>query len=206
LLFPFDDGIVVVDVRMARKAERAMAPAPPLMTVDEYFKTPETVKPMELHFGVLRLAESPSARHQSAVLSLVRALDAHVRQRNLGEMWLAPLDVVLDVQRALIVQPDLFFISNARAYQVTDRVYGAPDLVIEVLSPRPRIGSTEERVRWFAEYGAKECWLVDQEDVSIAVIRFDDGRVALRERHPRRQPISSAVLPEFNATLDDILI
>ncbi len=56
-----------------------MAPAPRLMTVDEYFKTPETVKPMELIFGVLRVADSPSPRHQSAVAHLFRALDAHVR-------------------------------------------------------------------------------------------------------------------------------
>ena len=47
-----------------------MSPAPPLMTLDVYFKTPETVKPAELARGVLRVAESPSARHQSAVMDL----------------------------------------------------------------------------------------------------------------------------------------
>jgi Uma2 family endonuclease len=137
---------------------------------------------------------------------LVRALDAHVRDQELGGMWLAPLDVVLDARRALIVQPDLFFISNSRAVLVTDRVYGAPDLVIEVLSPRPRIGSTEERIRWFAEYGVRECWLVHQDDVSITVIQFDDGGIASRQRYTRRQPIASSVLPEFNASLDDMFI
>ena len=183
-----------------------MAPAPPLMTVDEYFKTPATVKPMELIFGVLRVADSPTPRHQSAVLHLVRALDAHVRERGLGEMWLSPLDVVLHERRALIVQPDLFFLSNTRAHLVTDRVYGPPELVIEVLSPHPRIGSTEERVQWFAEFGVQECWLVHQDDVSVTVIRFADRRVASRERHTRRQPIASAVLPEFKASLDDIFL
>jgi Uma2 family endonuclease len=183
-----------------------MAPAPPLMTVDEYFKTPETVKPMELIFGVLRVADSPTPRHQSAVLHLVRALDAHVRERKLGEMWLSPLDVVLHVPRALIVQPDLFFLSNTRAHLVTDRVYGPPELVVEVLSPHPRIGNTEERVQWFAEFGVQECWLVHQEDVSITVIRFADRRVASRERYTRRQPIMSAVLPEFTASLNDIFL
>src|SRR5258706_6912900 len=123
-----------------KRASRGGMAAPRLMTVDEYFRTPETVKPAELAFGVLRVAESPTARHQSAVAQLFRALDRHVSERDLGQMWLAPLDVVLDQERALIVQPDLFFVSNERAWMVVDRVHGAPDLVIEVLSPNPRIG------------------------------------------------------------------
>jgi len=182
-----------------------MAPAPALMTVDDYFNTPETVKPAELAYGHLRVAESPTPRHQSAVLQLLLALDAHVRERHLGQMWVAPLDVVLDEQRALIVQPDLFFVSNEREWIVTDRVRGAPDLVIEVLSPSPRIGTTEERVRWFAENGVRECWLLHQTDVSLAVIRFADRRLAGRDLYTRRQPITSSVLPEFHETLDDIL-
>lgn len=183
-----------------------MAPAPPLMTVDDYFQnTPETVKPMELVFGALRVAESPTPRHQSAVAQLFRALDAHVRARHLGEMWLAPLDVVLDERRALIVQPDLFFISNERAWIVTDRVRGAPDLVIEVLSPEPRIGRTDERIQWFAERGVRECWLVHQDQRRVAVIEFAGERVAARNVYRRREPIRSVVLPEFDLVLDDIV-
>src|SRR5689334_12951554 len=139
-------------------------PSPPLMSVGDYLtKTPYTVRPMELIYGALRVAESPTARHQSIVADLFRALDAHVRSRKLGRMWLAPLDVVLDEDRALIVQPDLMFISNTRSSFVTDRVWGPPDLVIEVLSPEPRIGKLGERVRWFAENGVRECWLVRQD-------------------------------------------
>ena len=83
------------------------------MTVDDYFnKTPETVKPAELAYGILRAAESPTARHQSAVLQFLLTLDAYVRARDIGRMWVAPLDVVLDHEHALIVQPDLFFVSN----------------------------------------------------------------------------------------------
>ena len=186
-----------------------MAPAPGLMTVDEYFRTPETVKPMELVFGALRVADSPSPVHQSAVADLFRALDEHVRILQLGKMWIAPLDVVLNASQALIVQPDLFFISNRvsnnRAAIVTDRIYGAPDLVIEVLSPNPRIGQTEERVQWFAENGVRECWLLHQREVSLAVLRFENERLAARNLFTRRQPIVSSVLPSFSASLDEIL-
>jgi len=184
-----------------------MTPAPGLMTVDEYFRTPETVKPMELVFGALRVADSPSPVHQSAVADLFRALDEHVRILQLGKVWIAPLDVVLNASQALIVQPDLFFISNNRsAAIVTDRIYGAPDLVIEVLSPNPRIGQTEERVRWFAENGVRECWLLHQSEVSLAVLRFENECLAGRDLFTRRQPIVSSVLPSFNASLSEILL
>jgi Uma2 family endonuclease len=183
-----------------------MAPAPDLMTVDDYFAyTPYSLKPMELIDGALRVADSPMPRHQSAVAELFRALDAHVRSRRLGRMWLSPLDVVLSERRALIVQPDLFFVSNERDWIVTDRVRGAPDLVIEVLSPKPRIGETAERVKWFAENGVRECWLLHQDERSVTVVGYRDRAEATRTVFGRREPIVSEVLPEFTSSLDEIL-
>lgn len=182
-----------------------MAPAPELMTVDEYFRTPEALTPMELVFGVMRVADAPTPRHQSAVFQLGLALDRHVRERGLGRIWLSPLDVVLSDRRALIVQPDLMFISNARAAIVQDRVRGAPDLVVEVLSPNPRIGRTDERVRWFAEYGVRECWLVHQDRRDVTVVDFVERRVGGRTVFRRHAPIRSRVLPEFCETLEALL-
>jgi Uma2 family endonuclease len=183
-----------------------MAPAPGLMTVAEYFThTPYSLKPMELIYGALRVADSPMPRHQSAVLQLVLALDTHVRSRQLGRVWVSPLDVVLNVRRALIVQPDLFFVSNDRISIVTDRVRGAPDLVVEVLSPKPRIGETAERVQWFGEYGVRECWLVHQDQRTVPVIGYHERREAARTIFQRRAPIASEVLPEFTTSLDEML-
>jgi Uma2 family endonuclease len=107
------------------------------MTTAEYLKMPETVRPQELANGLLRVADSPTPHHQRAVLDLARALDGHVRECGLGEIWLSPLDVILDYDAALVVQPDLFFVSSERSWIVAERVRGAPDLVIEVLSPKP---------------------------------------------------------------------
>lgn len=101
-----------------------MAAAPKLMTTEEYFRTPEALAPTELAFGVLRVADSPTPRHQALVFQLALALERHVRERDLGHIWISPLDVVLDAGRALIVQPDLFFISRERGDIVRDRVHG----------------------------------------------------------------------------------
>ena len=199
--FRDDDGIVVRV--MARGAD--IVAAPTLMTVDEYFRTPETVLPMELIYGAMRVCDAPAPRHQSAVLALSLALDRHVRDRQLGRVWIAPLDVVLSERRALIVQPDLMFISNEREWIVTDRVRGAPDLVVEVLSPNPRIGGTDERIRWFAEYNVRECWLLHQDRREMEVLEFANRQQSARRVLRSSEPMQSGVLPDFHETLDAML-
>lgn len=181
-----------------------MAPAPAPMTLDEYLRTPETLLPQELAFGVLKVADSPVPRHQQVVFAFARALDAHVRERQLGQVWISPLDVILDEQRALVVQPDLFFVSKERAWIVSDRVRGAPDLVVEVLSPRPRIGDIDERMGWFARYGVRECWVYRQPDRTLEIHTLSTGGALAVSTLDERDSIRSAVLPQFTMTAREI--
>jgi Uma2 family endonuclease len=97
------------------------------------------------------------------------------------------------------------FISRDREYIVQDRVRGAPDLVIEVLSPSPRIGRTEEHLRWFAQYGVRECWLLRQDRKSLQVLEFSNRQVRAQRSIASNQVIASSVLPDFSARLLDIL-
>jgi Uma2 family endonuclease len=182
------------------------------MTVAEYFATPETVVPQELIFGVMRMAESPTSTHQEAVAALFLALHAHVARPGDGTVWFAPLDVVLDAERALVVQPDLLVILKSgdlrlqtRRAVVMDKVYGAPDLVIEVLSPNPRIGTVAERLDWFATYGVRECWLVHPVSHEVDVWQFADGDARVRRMFGPDDRIVSAVLPEFDLSPVEIL-
>ena len=180
-------------------------PQEQMMTTAEYLRTPESLVPTELIYGKLRVAESPLPRHQAVVLDLTLALVAHVQERRLGEVWISPLDVILDAERALIVQPDLFFISNERSHILSDRVRGAPDLVVEVLSPNPRIGKLGERIGWFQEYGVKECWLIHQLEHRIEVLNFIGTNVIDRASFDNMTPIRSQVLPDFDRTLGSML-
>jgi Uma2 family endonuclease len=193
-----DDGIVVVE-------SMDVSAAPKLMTLDEYLATPETVLPAELAYGALRVSEAPTARHQSAVACLFRALDAHVRARALGRVWLAPLDVVLDARRALVVQPDLMVITNTREWIVRDRIVGPPDLVIEVLSPNARVGSIDERLGWFAEYGVRECWLAHLDRRDLTVIACAGKRIAERRVYRVDEAVASAILPDFHRSFESVL-
>ena len=175
------------------------------MTLQEYLNTPETVAPQELIFGSVRVADSPSPIHQAAVAALFLALHEHVSARALGTVWFAPLDVVLGAEQALVVQPDLFFVARDGVAVVADKVRGAPDLVVEVLSPHPRIGDIEERLAWFCDFGVRECWLVHQIKRTVAVLQFEGGRLRSRREHDAHERIVSGVLPAFDRSLGSLL-
>lgn len=175
------------------------------MTTAEYFATPETVRPAELVYGVLRVADAPIVRHQRVVRDLTVRLTAYTRETGLGEVLPAPTDVVLDHDAALVVQPDVLFVAAGRVDMIGDRVEGAPDLVIEVLSPRPRVGLVDEKISWYARYGVRECWLVDLNRRQIAVLTCADGKVAQRIAIDAEDRIRSTVLPELVLRPADVL-
>jgi Uma2 family endonuclease len=175
------------------------------MTTNEYLATPETVLPAELAFGILRVAEAPVVRHQRVVRDLTILLTAYTQERGLGEVLPAPTDVVLDREQHLVVQPDVLFVAAARRHIIEDHVEGPPDLVVDVLSPRPRVGMIEEKVTWYARYGVRECWLVDLNRRQVAVLRCDDGRIARRVQFGAEQFIRSAVFPELSLRPAEVL-
>jgi Uma2 family endonuclease len=173
--------------------------------VDEYLEEEETMRPQELVWGYLREAPSPGPPHQDAVLHFTIAWHDHVQGLGLGRVLISPMDCVLDRERALIVQPDALFVATARTHIITDRVWGAPDLVLEVLSPRPRVGTLDERLDWFAAYGVRECWTYDQSARELEVVAFAGGILDQRSRFDFHNRIVSRVLPTFEGSCASIL-
>ncbi|HYB95600.1 MAG TPA: Uma2 family endonuclease [Vicinamibacterales bacterium] len=168
-----------------------------ILTTSEYLQTAESMRVQELLFGTLCVADSPTFRHQNLLLELALLMRVYVRQHKLGTVCIAPLDVILDPARALILQPDLFYVSNARSHIISDRVWGAPNLIVEVLSPHPRIGKIEDRLRLFGEYGVQECWLMHQPVNEIEVVQFGEFGGASRRLFRSLDRIESNVLPAF---------
>ena len=175
----------------------------PRITVDEYLRTPETLVPQELIWGRVRESAAPTTRHQRTVGELHVRLWAYLRHTGIGDVWLSPIDVVLDPEADLVVQPDLAVILRERADIVTDRIWGAPDLVVDVMSPRPRIGSVEERLEWFATYGVRECWLVHLDHWRIEVIEFRGGAI-VSTMFKGQDALRSSVLPGVQLTPEDV--
>jgi Uma2 family endonuclease len=167
------------------------------MTADEYlYFTDETNKPRELTHGMVREPPAPFFSHQRLVLQIARIWSDHVEPRRLGRVAVAPVDVVLDHDRALIVQPDVLFVSTARLSIIRDQVWGAPDLVAEILSHSTKHRDRGEKLGWYRQYGVRECWLVDLYDDSVTVVDFTgsspESRVAKGVA-----AIRSTVLPDL---------
>ncbi len=175
-----DDGIVVV------------------VTTEQYlYSTEETNRKRELAFGKVCEPPAPFFSHQELVLRVARLLCAHVEPRRLGRVAIAPVDVILDRERALIVQPDVLFVSTKRLSIVRDQVWGAPDLVVEVLSNGTARRDRHEKLGWYRQYGVHECWLVDLSNERAVVVDF----VEPAERAARGvESIRSAVLPALEAS------
>ena len=117
--------------------------------------------------------------HDKLVSRLHTALDAYVKSRSLGRLWVG-VEVVLDQREDIILQPDITFIVDGRESIVSDRVWGPPDMVLEVTSPLTHPGQLEERVAWFSLYGVREYWLVQPQQKDIAILELAHGAVRRR--------------------------
>jgi Uma2 family endonuclease len=164
------------------------------LTLDEYFRMPETNRPQELTFGMLREPPAPTYGHQLIVGQLFLVLRDHVHARQLGEVCLSPMDVVLDQEAALVVQPDLMFISNERRSIIRSHVWGAPDLVAEVASPATQHRDRTLKLAWYRRYGVRECWFVYPIERRVDVV--DCGGDS-QESFAGEATIRSRVLPDL---------
>lgn len=110
-------------------------------------------------------------------------------------------ELIYGEARALIVQPDLMFISKDRSEIISDHIWGASGLVVEVMSPHPRlskkISKLEERIRFLAQYGVKECWLIHQLAREIEVRKLREHGEGARRMFRGVQHIESSVIPDF---------
>lgn len=173
------------------------------LTVHEYFERPESLNPMELAYGVVREPPAPRYGHQSIVTHITALLDRHVREHRIGDVCVSPVDVVLDEQEALVVQPDIVFVARERLHIVRDRVWGAPDLVVEVLSPRTKQRDRTTKLGWYRHYGVRECWLVDSRAAVVEVVRFQPAPER-RDTCSGTTPLVSGVLPQWSVAAEEL--
>jgi Uma2 family endonuclease len=166
--------------------------------VSEYLSGPEDLRRRELVWGVVREPPAPRFGHQTVVTRVIVILDLHVRARQLGVVCVAPVDVVLDERKALIVQPDVVFVSTERAAIVRDQVWGAPDLVVEVASRATAVRDRTTKIAWYRTYGVRECWLLDLSRRIVTVVDLQ-APGDCRRSFAADERVQSTVLPEFKA-------
>ena len=162
----------------------------------DYLALPEEPR-CELIYGRFFMSPSPSLRHQVVLLQLARRL--HDIARSLGGLLLvAPMDVTLAEHS--VVQPDLVYLRPESRKLVGERVEGAPDLLVEILSPGTARRDRVQKLGLYAEAGVKEYWLVDPREQQIEFLVNEGGRfvVAL----PSASEYRSRALPELRLDLE----
>ena len=170
-------------------------------TYRDYLLLPEGDR-RELIEGDFYVVPAPSFRHQIISRNLGTLLWEFVRGEGLGQVVWAPTDVVLSLES--VVQPDILFISNERRGIITeDNVSGAPDLVVEILSPSTAERDRELKRTLYARYGVREYWIVDPEDSSVEVMALEEAGFVSARRYTSGQ-VESPLLPGLAIPLGEI--
>jgi Uma2 family endonuclease len=175
----------------------------PKLRFEEFRQLPTDGKRYELVCGEVHVTPAPATRHQAIVQNLSGNLWPHVIKNRLGEVWTAPLDVRLIGETAL--QPDLVFISNARAGIIQENwIAGAPDLVVEVLSPSTATYDRATKLPIYADAGVPEVWLVDSQAKTLEVLKLQGEKYILEASHAGDQIITSNLFPGWQLPLRDL--
>ena len=158
----------------------------------------------EVHFEIIGgkalMSPSPELFHQRWVGDLFMIIRQHVKSQKLGEVLVAPIDVVLD--RENIVQPDLVFVSTANAGLLERRgIMGVPDLVEEIISPGSLRRDRYDKRELYARFGVKEFWLADVANRSLEVLTLQNDGYQLFSCATGVGKIRSTILPGFELDL-----
>jgi len=172
-------------------------------TYEDYLKLPDDGKVYQIIDGEVFMAPAPTPNHQRIVLQMTIRLSAFVNEKGLGEVFIAPCDVVLSEEN--IVQPDILFVSSQRAHIIGERyISGPPDLVVEVLSPGTEKIDRVLKRGLYERYGVKELWFVSPERREIQVLRLVRGKFVEHGRFGVGETLISPLLPGLKFDIDEV--
>ena len=174
----------------------------PKLTYQDYVNL-EGDERYELIDGELVLVASPNMDHQEAVANLGTSLSVFVKERDLGKIYFAPTDVLLTDTE--VFQPDLLFVSNEREHIRTPaNIQGAPDMIVEVLSPSSVRRDWHDKRGLYANHGVREYWIVDPVHQIVSVLLLQDGELEVDGTYTEGDTIVSSTLEGFSISLNEI--
>jgi Uma2 family endonuclease len=183
-------------------SKKAMRSAKVRFNYDDYLLLPEDER-YEILDGEIYLIPAPNTRHQRISRQLEMALIQHVEQFGLGEILQAPYDVVLSYEN--VVQPDILLVLKEGAGVITAmNLQGAPDLVIEILSPATRGKNAEIKRKIYAQFGVREYWIVDPEVDTIEVLAWSESGYTGAGLYRNPEHLSTPLLPNLDLPLSRI--
>ena len=173
------------------------------MTAAEFFGLPEGPPFFQLIDGDLYMSPSPRRYHQKLALRLGHILQTYLDAHPIGELYLAPSDVIFTADT--ILNPDLYYVSAARAGILTDQgADGAPDLVIEILAPSTARLDLGLKREIYAASGVQEMWAVSPSTGTIDIYRFAENSAEPAAVLCAEDALTSPLFPGFSATIASI--
>ena len=174
----------------------------PRLTYQDYASL-EGDERYELLDGELILVAAPNEDHQTASLRMIVQMNAFVEGNELGRVFHAPYDVLFTDTD--IVQPDLMFVSREREHIRTPaNIQGAPDLIVEILSPSSSRRDWRHKRELYARHGVLEYWIVDPANRLVSVMLLREGVLAIEQTCTEGDTATSKVLEGFTISLDSI--
>ena len=172
------------------------------LTYADYLKTSDDER-YELLNGELVMPPAPLTGHQMISIALASRLYLFVEEKGLGTVVAALTDVVLSDTD--VVQPDVLFVSSQRIHILTrENIQGAPDLVVEILSPATSERDRTIKLDLYAQHGVKEYWIVDSDARMITVLLRDERGFEVAGIYREGQTLRSPTLAGFTIELDAI--
>lgn len=187
---------------MTRPAPSSIPQGAFKLTIDEYRELPRDGKRYQLIEGEIDVTPAPRPRHQLIVGRVFAALHAF-GQTGAGLAFVSPVDVVLDEHS--VVQPDLLFVRPGNREIVhDDALHGAPDLVVEVLSPSTRRTDVLVKARLYARFGVPAYWIVDPDLDRLEAFRLEEGAYSLKASATSPDVFRPADFPGLELALKDV--
>ena len=189
----------------AREESTYVATAQPAvrLTYEDYCAAPADNR-YELLDGELIMVPAPNIKHESVRSLLGRELINFIVEHKLGNLFYAPCDVMLSDTD--VVQPDLLFVSREREHLLSDgqKVQGAPDLAVEILSPSTAKQDRSEKRALYGKHGVTEYWLVDPVAETVQIHRLQGEVLVPTRTFGREKTLRSPLLRGLELHLDDI--
>jgi Uma2 family endonuclease len=165
-----------------------------LLTAEDYRLMPETGPRYQLIEGQLYVSPAPNRYHQDISRNIEFILLTFLQDHPLGKVYDAPFDVRLGEHN--VFQPDIIFVANERLSILTKAgAEGAPNLVIEILSPSTAELDRIPKRKTYSAAGVQELWLVDPEKKTIEVYRLQTDSQHPAAVHQATDSFQSSCLP-----------
>ena len=150
----------------------ALQPQPESLTLEQYEALPEDLR-VEVFDGVVYDMASPSQEHQTISMELSTVLNTYIRgKKGSCRVFHAPFDVKLSEQPLTIVQPDLMIVCDKDKLD-GKRCNGAPDFIIEIVSPGNPADDYIRKLYYYKNAGVREYWIVDPRRKNVTINFFE---------------------------------